>query len=220
MLIVLREGSTKNTCFINYWSLCILSVQQARRISFIFLFNTSSFWHIDRIHHLKRKDHRGDLRHIAFLFISKFLNCALTYTKEFAQISIYIWKIRYHVCQLSFSLFWFYMYICIDNVMLRKNVSKSKPLKILRRKNDTIQSTSWLKLVRTNLNYRVIGTSTANIFIQMIILSVQLGRMSCLIIFVWDQSTCQERVDSDKIRNEKLLSTVRLEPTTLRFLSW
>ena len=32
--------------------------------------------------------------------------------------------------------------------------------------------------------------------------------MSCLISFVWDQPTCQERVESDKIENEKFLLTV------------
>ena len=30
--------------------------------------------------------------------------------------------------------------------------------------------------------------------------------MSCLISFVWDQSTCQERVESDKIQNDKSLA--------------
>ena len=30
--------------------------------------------------------------------------------------------------------------------------------------------------------------------------------MPCLISFVWDQSTCQERVESDKIQNDKSLA--------------
>ena len=30
--------------------------------------------------------------------------------------------------------------------------------------------------------------------------------MSCLISFVWDQSTCQERIESDKIQNENSLT--------------
>ena len=35
-----------------------------------------------------------------------------------------------------------------------------------------------------------------------------------------DQSTCQERVESDKIQNKKSLSTGGLEATTLRILAW
>ena len=66
-----------------------------------------------------------------------------------------------------------------------------------------------LKLVRTLLNYRILGTSIAAIFFQMII--IYLRWTSCLISFVWDQSTCQERVESDKIQNEKFLPTVGLE---------
>ena len=45
---------------------------------------------------------------------------------------------------------------------------------------------------------------------------IYIGWTSCLISFVWDQSTCQERIESDKIQNEKLLSIVGHEPTTLR----
>ena len=37
---------------------------------------------------------------------------------------------------------------------------------------------------------------------------IYLGWTSCLISFVWGQSTCQERVESDKIQNEKVLPTV------------
>ena len=32
--------------------------------------------------------------------------------------------------------------------------------------------------------------------------------MSCMILFVWHQSICQERVESEKIQNEKFLLTV------------
>ena len=45
---------------------------------------------------------------------------------------------------------------------------------------------------------------------------IYLGWTSCLNSFAEDQSTCQERVESDKIQNEKFLPTVGLEPTTLR----
>ena len=34
---------------------------------------------------------------------------------------------------------------------------------------------------------------------------IYLGWTSCLISFAWDQSTCQDRVGSDKIQNEKFL---------------
>ena len=44
---------------------------------------------------------------------------------------------------------------------------------------------------------------------------IHLGWTSCLISFVWDQSTCQESVESEKMQKEKFLSTVGLEPTTL-----
>ena len=47
-----------------------------------------------------------------------------------------------------------------------------------------------------------------------------LGWASCLISFAWDQSTCQERVESDKIQNEQFLPTVGLEPTTLSLEVW
>ena len=45
---------------------------------------------------------------------------------------------------------------------------------------------------------------------------IYLGWTSCLISFAWDQSTRQERVESDKIQNEKFLPTAGLELTTLR----
>ena len=96
------------------------------------------------------------------------------------------------------------IYICIDTVVLQKNIPKSKTLNIIRRINNEIQPTSWLKLERTYLNYLVLETSTADIFFEIIILSMYRGWMSYLIIFVWDQSTCQERVESDKIQNEKI----------------
>ena len=75
-----------------------------------------------------------------------------------------------------------------------------------------------LKLVRTSLNYRVLGTSM-NI-LSMHLYTLNLGWTSCFISFVWDLSTCQECVESDIIQNEKLLPRVGLEPTTLRFDVW
>ena len=42
--------------------------------------------------------------------------------------------------------------------------------------------------------------------------------MSCLISFVWAQSTCKECVKIKKIQNEKFLPTVGLEPKILRFV--
>ena len=45
---------------------------------------------------------------------------------------------------------------------------------------------------------------------------IYLGWTSCLISFAWEQSTCQERVEGDKIQNEKFLPTAGLELTTLR----
>ena len=41
-----------------------------------------------------------------------------------------------------------------------------------------------------------------------------------LISFVWHQSTCQERIESEKMRNEKCFFTVGLEPRALRFEVW
>ena len=34
---------------------------------------------------------------------------------------------------------------------------------------------------------------------------------------VWHTSTCKERVESDKMQNEKFLLTVGFEPTALRY---
>ena len=45
---------------------------------------------------------------------------------------------------------------------------------------------------------------------------IYLGWTSCLILFAWDQSICQECVESEKIQNEKVLPTAGLELTTLR----
>ena len=77
----------------------------------------------------------------------------------------------------------------------------------------------------TLLNYRVLETSTAAIFLSnghliSLYAPIYLGWTSSLISFVWDQSTCQERVESDKIQNEKFLPRVELEPTTLRSAVW
>ena len=83
-----------------------------------------------------------------------------------------------------------------------------------------------LKLVLTNLNYRVLRTSTVAIFLSYdlpLYTSICLGYTSCLISFVLDQSTCQKRVEGDKIQNEKkkqFLPTVGLKPTQLRFAVW
>ena len=80
-----------------------------------------------------------------------------------------------------------------------------------------------LKLVRTLLNNVDLGTSTTAIFLSndySLYALILLGWTSCLISFVWDQSTCQESVQNDKIQNEKFLPTVGFEPTTLRFEVW
>ena len=73
-----------------------------------------------------------------------------------------------------------------------------------------------LQVVRTNLNYRVLGTSTTNIFLSKDHF-LYAPRMDGMLDFiVWDQSTCQERVGRDYIQNEKVLPTVGLKPTTFR----
>ena len=75
-----------------------------------------------------------------------------------------------------------------------------------------------LKLVRTLLNYRILRTSTSVIFLSnghSLYTPLYFGLKSSLISFAWDQSTCQVRVESDKIQNEKCLPTVGFEPTTL-----
>ena len=76
-----------------------------------------------------------------------------------------------------------------------------------------------LKLVRILLKYHVLGTSTVIVSPSndhSLHAPIYLGWTSCLISFAWDQSTCQERVESDKIQNEKVLPKVGLEPTTMR----
>ena len=80
-----------------------------------------------------------------------------------------------------------------------------------------------LKLVRTLLNYRVLGTSTTVIFLSndhFLYAPIYLEWTSCLISFVWGHSTCEERGESDKIQNETVLPTAGLEPTTLKFEDW
>ena len=83
---------------------------------------------------------------------------------------------------------------------------------------------SILKLVCTLfLNYRVLGTSAAAIFLSndhSLYAPIYFGWMSCLISFEWKQSTCQERVESEIIQNEKFLLKVGLEPTALRSEFW
>ena len=74
--------------------------------------------------------------------------------------------------------------------------------------------------MRTNLNYHAQETRTATVFLSndhSLYAPMYLGWTSCLMSFVLDQSTCQERVESDKIQNEKFLTTVGREPTALRF---
>ena len=64
-----------------------------------------------------------------------------------------------------------------------------------------------LKLVYTLLNYREPGTNT--VFLSndhSLYAPIYLGWTSYLISFVWDQSTYQERVESDKIQNKKNLA--------------
>ena len=78
-----------------------------------------------------------------------------------------------------------------------------------------------LKLVRTPLNYHTLGTCSAAIFLSSdhsLYATINLAWTPCLISFVWDQSTCLVRIESEKIQNEKLLSTVVFEPTTLIFV--
>ena len=61
-----------------------------------------------------------------------------------------------------------------------------------------------LKLVRTLLNDRVLGTSTTAVFLSndhSLYEPIYIGWTPCLISFVWAQSTCQEGVESDKIQN-------------------
>ena len=80
----------------------------------------------------------------------------------------------------------------------------------------TINSYDWamfLKLVRTPLN---VYFAAFKIIFLSLYAPIYFVWTSCLISFAWDQSTCHERVESDKIQNEKVLPTVGLEPTILR----
>ena len=61
-----------------------------------------------------------------------------------------------------------------------------------------------LKLVRTNINYRVLVPPPY--FFKMIVLCMHLlpvWWISCSILFIWAQPSCKERVKSDIIQNEK-----------------
>ena len=102
--------------------------------------------------------------------------------------------------------FWSFLYIC-------SNFQMSKFLHTQTKKGLATYSLvgTMLKLVRTLLNYRyrVLGTSAAAIFLSNDnSLSAPIKYLewtSCLISFELDQSTCQERIESDKIQNEKFL---------------
>ena len=70
---------------------------------------------------------------------------------------------------------------------------------------------------------RAQGISTVAIFLSndhSLYAPIYLRWMSCLISFEWYQSTCQERVKSDKMQNEKLVRTVRFKPKSLRSKVW
>ena len=72
-----------------------------------------------------------------------------------------------------------------------------------------------LKLLRTYLKNCVLGTSTAAIFLSndhSLYSLIYLGWTSCLISFTWEQSTCQERVENDKIQSGNFLPTMGLDP--------
>ena len=78
------------------------------------------------------------------------------------------------------------------------------------------------KLVSTNLINSALRTSTAAICLlndHSLDAPVTSDKCHCLISFVLDQSICQERIESDKIPNEKVLPTEGLEPTALRFVA-
>ena len=84
-----------------------------------------------------------------------------------------------------------------------------------------------LQLVHTLLNYATcssnVGTSTVAIFLSndhSLYAPIYLGWTSCLISFVWHQSSCQERVESNKMQNEKILPTCGFEPTTIESEFW
>ena len=123
------------------------------------------------------------------------LNCFCIFL---SGIRVPIWAKRYR--HIDHSLIW----------------SKKTLLKVKKKSTE-------LKLVRTLLNYRVLGCSTDAIFLsndQSVYAPIFIGWTSGLVSFVWDQSTCQVLVESNKIQIEKFLPTVGLKPTTLRFEVW
>ena len=73
-----------------------------------------------------------------------------------------------------------------------------------------------VKLVRTSLNYSLLGTSSAAIFL------LNDHSLHAYITsdeyHVFNSFLKQDHVESDKIQNEKVFTTLGLEPTTLRFL--
>ena len=74
--------------------------------------------------------------------------------------------------------------------------------------------------MRINLNYCVLGTIATALLCSndhSLYAPTYRGWTSCLISFVWDQSTSQERVESDTIQKEKFLPTMVLGPTVMRF---
>ena len=80
-----------------------------------------------------------------------------------------------------------------------------------------------LKLMRTLLNYRVLGTITATLFSfkWSFSLCTYIPRMDVMLDFIcMGPVDRKERIGSDEIQNEKFLPTVGLEPTTLRFQVW
>ena len=66
-----------------------------------------------------------------------------------------------------------------------------------------------LKLVHTNLNYCVLGTSAAGIFFQIIILSMHLlPRINVMVDFICMSSVHPQGAhESEKIQNEKFFRT-------------
>ena len=70
-----------------------------------------------------------------------------------------------------------------------------------------------LKLVCTNLSYRVLGTSTATISLSndhSLWAHITSDGCHAWLKFVWDQSTFQERVESHKLQNEQFFLPVGL----------
>ena len=76
-----------------------------------------------------------------------------------------------------------------------------------------------LKLVRTLLNTRVLGTSTAAIFLSndhSLYAPIYLGWISCLISFVWHHLTCQESIESEKCKMKNSCSQWDSNPQKTR----